>query len=227
MGGDIAPLPQIIEVAREFGAKVMVDDAHSVGVLGGGRGTAAHFGLTMDDVDLVTGTFSKSFASIGGYVAGKADVIHYIQHTARSLIFSASLPAANALTVLTALDIIETEPEHVRRVWENADFMREGLKALGFDTGPSETPIIPIVIGEDYVRAGLAWRALVDNGVYTNPVIPPAVPPNRTLLRTSYMATHTRDQLEKALGIIETVGENLDLIPPKAERERMRTITAN
>lgn len=227
MGGDIAPLPQILEVAREFGARVMVDDAHSIGVLGGGRGTAAHFGLTMDDVDLVTGTFSKSFASIGGFVAGKADVIHYIQHTARSLIFSASLPAANALTVLAALDIIESEPEHVQRVWENADFMRNGLKELGFDTGPSETPIIPVIIGEDYVRAGLAWRALVDNGVYTNPVIPPAVPPNRTLLRTSYMATHTRDQLQQALNIFELVGENLDLIPSKEERERAKTMTAN
>ncbi len=224
MGGDIAPLPQIIEIAREFGARVMVDDAHSIGVLGNGRGTAAHFGLTMDDVDLVTGTFSKSFASIGGFVAGKADVIHYIQHTARSLIFSASLPAANAMTVLAALDVIESEPELVQRVWDNANFMREGLKALGFDTGPSETPIIPVIIGEDYVRAGLAWRALVDNGVYTNPVIPPAVPPNRTLLRTSYIATHTREQLEKALSIFEMVGENLDLIPPKGERERLKTM---
>ncbi|PJF39705.1 MAG: 8-amino-7-oxononanoate synthase [Phototrophicales bacterium] len=224
MGGDIAPLPQIIEIAREFGARVMVDDAHSIGVLGNGRGTAAHFGLTMDDVDLVTGTFSKSFASIGGFVAGKADVIHYIQHTARSLIFSASLPAANAMTVLAALDVIESEPELVQRVWDNANFMREGLKALGFDTGPSETPIIPVIIGEDYVRAGLAWRALVDNGVYTNPVIPPAVPPNRTLLRTSYIATHTREQLEKALSIFEMVGENLDLIPPKDERERLKTM---
>jgi 8-amino-7-oxononanoate synthase len=213
MGGDIAPLPEVVEIAREFNARVMVDDAHSVGVLGGGRGTAAHFGMTMDDVDLVMGTFSKSFASVGGFIAGKADVIHYIQHNARSLIFSASLPAASAMTVLTALDIIENEPQHVQRVWENADFMREGLQKLGFNTGPSETPIIPIIIGEDYVRAGLAWRALVENGVYTNPVIPPAVPPNSTLLRTSYMATHTREQLQTALDAFKRVGENLDLIP--------------
>lgn len=221
MGGDIAPLPEIVEVAREFGARVMVDDAHSVGVLGGGRGTAAHFGMDMNDVDLVMGTFSKSFASIGGFIAGKEDVIHYIQHNARSLIFSASLPAANAMTVLTALDIIENEPEHVERVWENSNFMREGLQKLGFDTGPSETPIIPVIIGEDYFRAGLAWRALVDNGVYTNPVIPPAVPPNKTLLRTSYMATHTREQLQTALEAFRVVGENLDLIPSQSATEEM------
>lgn len=219
MGGDIAPLPQIVEIAREFKARVMVDDAHSIGVLGEGRGTAAHFGMTMDDIDLMMGTFSKSFASIGGFIAGKADVIHYIQHNARSLIFSASLPAANAMTVLTALEIIENEPQHVQRVWENADFMRNGLQALGFNTGPSETPIIPVIIGEDYVRAGLAWRALVENGVYTNPVIPPAVPPNSTLLRTSYMATHTREQLQTALNAFKVVGENLDLIPASNTQE--------
>ncbi|NDJ84349.1 MAG: aminotransferase class I/II-fold pyridoxal phosphate-dependent enzyme [Chloroflexi bacterium] len=227
MSGDIAPLPEIVEICREYNARVMVDDAHSLGVLGGGRGTAAHYGMTMDDVDLVMGTFSKSFASIGGFVAGKADVIHYIQHNARSLIFSASLPAANAMTVLAALDIIENEPEHVQRVLDNADFMREGLRALGFNIGPSQTPIIPVIIGDDAIRTGLAWRALVDNGVYTNPVVPPAVPPSMTLLRTSYMATHTREHLQQALAIFETVGENLDLIPPKAERERSKnTVSA-
>ncbi len=222
MFGDIAPLAEIVEIARQYGARVMVDDAHSIGVLGGGRGTPAHFGLTMDEVDLTMGTFSKSFASIGGFVAGKADIIHYIQHHARSLIFSASLPAANALTVLTALDIIENEPEHNQRLLENAAFMRIELKKLGFNIAGSETPIIPLVIGDD-VRTALAWRALADAGVYTNPVVPPGVPPNMSLLRTSYMATHTREHLDRALQILETVGENLDLIPTAAEREAAAT----
>lgn len=217
MGGDIAPLPQIVEICKKHGARVMVDDAHGVGVLGKGRGTAAHFDL-VDEIDIMMGTFSKSFASIGGFIAGKADVIHYVQHTARTLIFSASLPAANVTTVLTVLDILESEPQHVERLWDNSRFMLNGLKQLGFDTGPSNTPIIPIIIRDD-IRTALAWRALVDNGVYTNPVVPPGVPPNLSLLRTSYMATHTKDHLQKALGILEMVGENLDLIPSKAERE--------
>lgn len=214
MGGEIVPLPEIVEVSRKYGARVMVDDAHSLGVLGGGRGTAAHFGLT-DEVDLITGTFSKSFASIGGFVAGSADVIHYIQHHARSFIFSASIPASNAATVLAALDIIENEPEHVQRLWDNAEFMRKGLKELGYNTGHSNTPIIPVIIGDE-VRCGLAWKALVDNGVYTNPVTTPAVPPDQVLLRTSYMATHTQDLLQQALDIFKMVGHNLDLIPSPA-----------
>ena len=217
MGGDIAPLPEIVEICKRHGARIMVDDAHSVGVLGGGRGTAAHFGLT-DEVDLIMGTFSKSFASIGGFIAGDADVIHYIQHNARSLIFSASLPAPNAAAVLAALDIIESDPTLVEKLWDNAEFMRAGLNKLGYDIGTSNTPIIPIMIGDD-VRTVLAWRALIDNGVYTNPVVPPGVPPNKSLLRTSYMATHTKDQLTQALKALEIVGENLDLIPSKAERE--------
>lgn len=214
MGGDIAPLPQLVEIARRYGARIMVDDAHSLGVLADGRGTAAHFGLT-DEVDLIMGTFSKSFASIGGFVAGNAQVMHYIQHHARSLIFSASLPAPNAAAVLAALDIIETEPEHVRRLWDNADYMRAGLHRLGYDTGPSETPIIPLMIRDDY-RTVLAWYALIENGVYTNPVVPPGVPSNGSLLRTSYMATHTKEQLDRALHGLEIVGRNLDLIPEKA-----------
>lgn len=220
MGGDIARLPEVVALAKEFGARVMVDDAHSVGVLGEGRGTAAHYGLEIGkDVDLVMGTFSKSFASIGGFIAGNADIIHFIQHTARSLIFSASLPAGNALTVLTALEIIESEPEHVRRVHENAAFMREGLRELGFNIGNSQTPIIPVIIGDDEVRTAFTWRSLIDNGVYTNPVIPPAVLPKGSMLRTSYMATHTREHLTRALKAFEIVGENLDLIPPHAERK--------
>lgn len=213
MSGEVAPLHDIIEVCKRNGARLMVDDAHSMGVLGGGRGTAAHFDR-VDDVDLVVGTFSKSFASLGGFVAGKADVIHYIQHHARSIMFSASIPAPNAAAALAALEIMRTEPEHVLRLWENTDYMRAGFQRLGYDTGKSETPIIPLIIRDEY-RTGLAWKALMDNGVYTNPVVPPGVPANQTMLRTSYMATHTIDQLEKALGIFEMVGKNLDIISEK------------
>lgn len=210
MGGDLAPLPDIVEVCKRYGARIMIDDAHGIGVTGQGRGTAAHFGLT-DQVDLIMGTFSKSFASIGGFIAGSADVIHYIQHHARSLIFSAALPAPNAAAVLTALDIIETEPERVQRVWENAGYMRDNLKVMGYDVGQSNTPIIPIYIRDEY-RTVLTWRALIEAGVYTNPVLPPGVPPNSSLLRTSYMSTHTREQLDRALAAFKIVGENLDLL---------------
>jgi 8-amino-7-oxononanoate synthase len=216
MGGDFASLPQIIDVCQKYEARILVDDAHGVGVAGGGRGTAAHFGLT-DQVDLIMGTFSKSFASIGGFIAGSADVIHYVQHHARSLIFSAALPAPNLAAVLTALDIIENEPEHVQKVWQNAEYMRNGLKQLGYDTMNSQTPIIPVKIGEQY-RTSLAWMALIEEGVYTNPVIPPATPPNQALLRTSYTATHTTDHLDRALKAFEIVGKNLDLTT-KSETE--------
>jgi 8-amino-7-oxononanoate synthase len=213
MGGDVCPLPEVLEVCRRYGARLMVDDAHGIGTMGQGRGTAFHFGLS-DQVDLVMGTFSKSFASIGGFIAGSADVIHYIQHHARSLIFSAALPASNAAAVLAALDIIETEPQHVQRVWENADYMRAGLRELGYNTASSTTPIIPVIIGEQYLT-GITWAALIEQGVYTNPVVPPATPPNASLLRTSYMATHTRELLDEALRAFKVVGENLDLIPAR------------
>jgi 8-amino-7-oxononanoate synthase len=211
MGGEIAPLPEISAICKKYGARLMSDDAHSLGVLGGGRGTAAHFNMT-DDVDLIMGTFSKSFASIGGFIAGDADVIHYIQHHARALIFSASMPPSNAAAVLAALEIMETESQHVEQLWENTEFMRAGLKRLGYDTGKSNTPIIPIFIGDDY-RTGLAWKALMEMGVYTNPVVSPAVPEGQAMLRTSYMATHTKELLQEALDIFEVVGHNLDLIP--------------
>ncbi|NDJ78850.1 MAG: aminotransferase class I/II-fold pyridoxal phosphate-dependent enzyme [Chloroflexi bacterium] len=211
MGGDIAPLPELVEICRKYGARIMVDDAHSLGVLGNGRGTAAHFGLT-DEVDLIMGTFSKSLASIGGFIAGDAEVMHYVQHFARSFVFSASLTAGNAAAALAALEIIETEPEHVERLWDNAEYMRAGLHRLGFDTGPSVTPIIPIMIHDEY-RAILAWHALIEEGVYTNPVLPPAVPANGSLLRTSYTATHTTHHLDRALEGLAVVGRNLDLIP--------------
>lgn len=210
MGGDIAPMPEIVEICKKYGARIMVDDAHGLGVTGNGRGTAAHYGLT-DDVDLIMGTFSKSFASIGGFIAGSKDVVHFIQHHARALIFSAALPAPNAAAALTALDIMETEPEHVENLWDNAEYMRKGLKELGYDTGRSNTPIIPILIRDDF-RTILAWHALIEAGVYTNPVVPPGVPPGSSLLRTSYMATHRKEHLDRALQGFAAVGENLDIV---------------
>ncbi|GAB4468228.1 MAG: pyridoxal phosphate-dependent aminotransferase family protein [Anaerolineae bacterium] len=210
MGGDIAPIPDLVRVCRKYNARLMVDDAHSLGVLAGGRGTAAHFNMT-DEVDLITGTFSKSFASIGGFVAGDSDIMHYVQHNARSLIFSASLPAPNVAAVLAALDIIENEPDYVERLWDNANYMRQGFKELGFNVGNSQTPVIPVIIGDD-IRTVLFWKALFEGGVYTNPVVPPGVPPNMSLLRTSYVATHTRDQLDRALGVFEKVGRQMGII---------------
>ena len=210
MGGDIALLPEIVAVCKEHGARLLVDDAHGVGVTGAGRGTSAHFGLT-EEVDLIMGTFSKSFASLGGFIAGSEPVVHYIQHFARSLVFSAAIPAPSAAAVLTVLDIIESEPQHVEALWDNAEFMRAGLRELGFDTGNSNTPIIPVIIGEEYLTS-MAWSSLIEEGVYTNPVVPPGVPPNKSLLRTSYMARHTREQLEHALRGFAVVGERLQLI---------------
>ncbi len=210
MEGDIAPLPDIIPLCKRYGVRLMVDDAHAMGVLGGGHGTAAHFDVT-PDVDLIMSTFSKSFASIGGFIAGEYDVIDYIKHHARSLIFSASIPPANTATALAVLEVMRAEPERFVRLDENAKFMRQGFKALGFDTGNSVTPIIPIIIGDDE-RTFLTWRLLFENGVFVNPVISPATSPGRQLLRTSYMATHTRPQLEKVLDIFEGVGKQVGLI---------------
>ncbi len=224
MGGDIAPLPEIVAICKKYGARIMVDDAHGIGVTGPmGRGTAAHFGL-LDQVDITMGTFSKSFASVGGFIAGNADVIHYVQHHARSLIFSASLPPANAATVLACLDIIEENPHIVDQLWANANYMRARLIEMGFDVGQSNTPIIPIIIRDD-LRTVLAWRALVDSGVYTNPVLPPGVPANMSLLRTSYTATHTRAHLDRALEIFADVADRLDLI--KASREAVQFANGN
>lgn len=210
MGGDIAPLPDIIPLCKRYNARLMVDDAHSVGVLGGGKGTAVHQGVN-DDVDLVMGTFSKSFASMGGFIAGSEPVIHYIQHHARSLIFSASMPPANVAAVSAALDVIIEEPERIERVNQISDSMRQAYQEMGFDTGTSQTPIIPIIIG-DQNATFLTWRLLFEEGIYTNPVIPPAVPPNLSLLRTSYMATHTDEQMAFVLEKVERIGKMLDLI---------------
>lgn len=211
MEGDIADLPGIVELAKKYGARVMVDDAHAIGVLGkNGRGTAEHYGLE-DEVDLVMGTFSKSFASLGGFIAGKEYVINFIQHFARSLIFSASMPPANVAAVSAALDIIKNEPERRQKLWDNTKRMLDGLRGMGYDTGLSETPVIPVIIGDD-MKTFMFWRALLDNGVYVNPVISPAVPPGRQLLRISMMATHTDEQIDRALEVFEKLGKKFEVI---------------
>lgn len=211
MEGDIADLPTLVELRREYGAAILVDDAHAVGVLGEtGAGTAEHWGLT-DEVDLILGTFSKSFASIGGFVAGRADVIDYLQHNARALMFSASMPPASAATVLKALEIIRDEPERREQLWKNTYRMMEGFKSIGFDIGPTETPIVPILIGP-MEKTFVFWRALFEAGVFSNPVVPPAVPEGSCRLRTSYMATHTDDDLDFVLEQVERVGKKLGVV---------------
>jgi 8-amino-7-oxononanoate synthase len=211
MEGDIACLPELMPLARTHDCRVMVDDAHSIGVLGtGGRGTEEHFGLD-GQVDLIMGTFSKSFASIGGFIAADDDVIGYIKHHSRALIFSASIPPASVAAVQATLEIIRTEPERRERLWENTRTIRTGLQHMGYDTGTSQTPIIPIVIG-DRMKTFAMWKALFEAGLFVNPAIPPAVPPGRALLRTSYMATHTSDQLHRMLDIYETVGREMGVL---------------
>jgi 8-amino-7-oxononanoate synthase len=211
MEGDIARLPQIVEAAQRYGAAVMVDDAHSIGVLGKrGNGTADHFGLT-DRVDIIMGTFSKSFASIGGFVASSSTVIEYLKHHSRAMIFSASPTPACAAAVLTSIDIIEKEPERREKLWHNTYKMLNTLKDMGFDTGLSETPIIPLIIG-DNMDVFRFWRYLHDAGIFVNPIVSPAVPPNQALIRISVMATHTDKQLDRALRIINKGAKELGLL---------------
>ncbi|MBQ3872081.1 MAG: aminotransferase class I/II-fold pyridoxal phosphate-dependent enzyme [Clostridia bacterium] len=212
MGGDIADLPAIVKLAREFGARVMVDDAHGLGVLGnGGRGTADYFGLT-DEVDIIMGTFSKSLASLGGYMATSHRVADYVRHTSRPFIFSASIPPACCAAALEALHVLRETPELVTRLNDLALYMREGFKKRGIPIResktplptPCSTPIIPIYTYEEFATLAKA-KELYDNGVYVNNVLPPATPENECLLRTSYMATHTKELLEEALDIFEKV----------------------
>jgi 8-amino-7-oxononanoate synthase len=211
MEGDIAPLPELVKVGRDFGAALMVDDAHGLGVLGArGRGTPEHFSVE-DDVHLIMGTFSKSLASIGGFVAGSHSVIQHIRHTARSLIFSAALAPAAAAAASAAVDIIEEEPERRAQLWRNAEFLKNGLSSLGFDTGDSQTPVIPIIVGDDD-RAFAMTRRLEQEGVFVNPVISPATPPGRALLRTSCMATHTEGHLSRALEACARVGREFGVV---------------
>lgn len=203
MGGDIAKLGTIIPICKRNNAMVMLDDAHGFGVLGGGSGTASHFKLT-DKIDLIMGTFSKSFASTGGFIAGNKEVIHWIQHFSRPFIFSASLPPANIATVSAVLDIIQKEPEYVKRVNDISKKMRTAFNAMGFNTGKSETPIVPIIIGNQY-KTVEAWRILYEAGIFTNVALPPAVSSSSSLLRTSFMATHTDEQLERVLDVFKTL----------------------
>jgi len=200
MEGDIANLPDIVALAEAYGADVLVDDAHAIGVLGErGSGTAQYFGLE-DKTMLIVATFSKSLAAIGGVVAGPEPVIHFLKHHARPLIFSASMPPASVATVLAALDVIEEEPELREALWRNTRRMQEGLKSLGYDISESETPIIPVLIGDLNILA-IQWRALFDAGVFINPVIPPAVPQHSCRLRISMMATHTDEQIDFVLDL--------------------------
>jgi len=211
MEGDIAPLPDIVKVCKKYGARLMVDDAHGIGVLGRtGRGTAEHYGLE-NEVDVIMGTYSKSMASIGGFAVADEDVIHYMKHNSRPLIFSASPPPASVAAVIAALEIIDKEPERRERLWHNTRKMMMAFKHMGYDTGVAETPIIPLVIGE-MERTFLMWKTLYDEGVFVNPVAPPATPPGRCLIRTSYMATHTDEMLDRALGVIEKAGKKLGII---------------
>jgi 8-amino-7-oxononanoate synthase len=211
MEGDIVDLPRLCEIADKFDARVMIDDAHSVGVLGdGGRGTAEHFGM-IDRVDITMGTFSKSFASLGGFIVGDASTIHFVKHFARELIFSASIPPGAAAAVLTALDILETEPERREKLWKNARKMHNGFRDLGFDIGATETPVVPVMIGDD-MTCFKFWRTLADEGIFANAIVPPAVSPGMSLIRTSYTATHTDNQLDKVLDIFATLGKKYGII---------------
>ncbi len=211
MEGDIADVPALLELAQRYGAVLAVDDAHSTGVLGPkGDGTAAHFGVA-DEVDIVVGTFSKSLASIGGFVAGSENVIHYLKHHSRPLIFSAALPPANTAGVLAALEITEHEPERRERLWRVTKRFQDGCRSLGFDIGPTRTPIIPVLIGT-LPDTFAFWRKLFDGGVFTNPVVPPAVPPDQCRLRASVMATHTDDQIDQALEIFGKLGKEMGVI---------------
>lgn len=211
MEGDLVKLPRIVELRQKYGAAVLIDDAHSLGIFGDtGAGTAEHFGLT-DQVDLITGTFSKSLASIGGFVAGEADVIDFLRHSARALMFSASMPPASVATVIEAVRIIRTEPERRERLWANTNRMMRELRTLGFDIGPTQSPVVPILVGDLY-KTFRFWRALFDAGVFTNPVVPPAVPEGHGRIRTSYMSTHTDEQLDFVLDVMARLGKEFDLI---------------
>jgi 8-amino-7-oxononanoate synthase len=211
MEGDVANIPELVRLKKQYGARLMVDEAHSAGVFGeGGRGVAEHFGL-LDEIDVYTATFSKSFASIGGFVSASADAIYYIRHMARALLFSAALPPASTAAALASLDIIETEPERRAVLWENTRFLLSGLNELRFTTGRSASPVIPLIVGDE-IRLALFWRGLFDGGVFTNAAVSPAVEPDRALIRLSLMATHTHEQLGRALSIMERTGKHQGIL---------------
>ncbi len=210
MEGDLAKLPEIIALAKKYKGNVMVDDAHGLGVMGHlGKGTADHFGVT-DDVDLIMGTFSKSLASIGGFIAADNDTINYLKHNARSLIFSASIAPGNAAAVIAALDLMESEPERLQKLWDNTHYALKLLKEAGFDTGHTETPIIPIYIRDDYKTFALT-KELLEHGIFVNPVVSPAVASTSSLIRYSLMATHTKAQIEESVEKISMIARKLEI----------------
>lgn len=211
MEGDVAELPALVELKNRFGARLFVDDAHGIGVFGAhGRGVGEHFGLE-HELDLVMGTFSKSLATVGGFIAASADVVDYVRHHARPGIFSAAMPPAAAAAALKAIDIIETEPDRRKQLWETTAYMKKELEGLGYDTGTSESPVIPLAVGDDITTFTMAKR-LQEEGVFANPIVSPAVPAGHAMIRTSYMATHKREHLDAALDALAKVGRELDVI---------------
>ena len=215
MEGDIVKLPEIVSLADKYNASIMVDDAHSIGVIGEkGSGTASHFGLT-DDVDLIMGTFSKSLASLGGFIASNKETINFLKHNSRSLIFSASMTPSAVASVLAALDIMESEPERMQHLWDVSHYALKGFKNMGFNTGKAETPIIPLFIRDD-IKALQMTRMLLDEGVFVNPVVSPAVPKEDSMIRFSLMATHTFDQVQQALDKFEKVAKKLGVLTSSA-----------
>lgn len=223
MSGTLARVPELVALAEEFDAALVLDDAHAVGVVGpGGKGSAAHFGLG-DRVHFTTGTFSKSFSSLGGFVVGSADTIDFIRHHASTHIFSASMPPANVATVLACLDILEAEPERLDRLWEISETMREGFRSLGFNVWSSQSPIIPVVVG-DMTTCFKFWKDLLEAGVFVNAVVPPAVPRGQALMRTSYMATHTDADLDFILDAFERIGKKHGVIGKDARRAPTKTL---
>ena len=211
MEGDIAKLPEIVKLAREYDATIMVDDAHSLGVIGkNGSGTASHFGMD-DEVDLIMGTFSKSLASIGGFIASDFDTINYLKHNSRSLIFSASIAPAAAGSVIAALDIMQNEPHHIQNLWTNTHYALKCFKDMGFDTGASESPIIPLFVRDDS-KTFMFTKLLLNEGVFVNPVVSPAVPSDSSLIRFSLMANHTPEQIDKAVETCYKVAKKIHIL---------------
>ncbi|NQX41528.1 8-amino-7-oxononanoate synthase [Pedobacter steynii] len=216
MEGDLVNLPEIVKIAEEFGANIMMDDAHSLGVIGfNGSGTASHFGLT-DKVDLIMGTFSKSLASLGGFIAGTEETIEYVKHRARSLMFSASMPPSAVASVIAALDIIESEPERIDQLWANTNHAKKLLLEAGFDIGHTDSPIIPVYI-RDNDKTFMITNILSNNGIFVNPVVSPAVPSDASLIRFSLMATHTFAQIEEAVEKIASAAKEVQIKPSQVE----------
>jgi len=217
MSGDIANLPEIVPLCKKHNTRIMVDDAHSIGVLGKGHGTSHYFDC-VDEVDLIMGTFSKALASIGGFIAGRKEIIHWIQHVARSFIFSASLPPSNVAAVIAVLKIIENEPERVEKVNQISSYVRNELRSMGYNLGKSETPVVPIIIGDQF-KTMQAWELLFRNKIYTNVAIPPAVSPTKSLLRTSYMANHTDEQIDKVLSEFRKLKDKIIRVKQEIDTE--------